>query len=446
LPGAARATINSLPGVRVDGPRGRIPSASLAENAQLNALVAVPNALQGLFRRRRAAVRTATAADVDRWAVRLLRGMRRSYGSPVWVRLVTSPALLLLDVDDVRRALEESPDPFASDPETKRKGMRHFQPDALTISRGAEWESRRRFNESVLATGEGAEPIAGQAGAVATEEIEALRARIDAGGELDWDGWAEAFARIARRVILGDAAAGDDEVSALLAKLMDEANTLPDTESESRGPFVERIERYVEAAEPGSLLARFAAAPADGKTKPAGQVPHWLFATQDTLAINAFRALAAICAHPDARARARDDADCRAACLHEAMRLWPTTPILARELTADVDWNGDTIREGTQVLISNTFMHRDLDAHPNADRFIPDAWLHGAYADDWAFNHLSHGPQGCPGAALALAIGGASLAAALADEIELAAPRLDPARPMPHMLDFFAIRFRLERE
>ena len=364
LPGAARAAINSLPRIRVEGPAGRLRRASLADNAQLNALVFVPNVLQGVFRRRRAAVRAATAADVDRWAVRLLRGMRRAYGSPVWVRMGAPPALLALEVPDVRRVLEGSPDPFASDPETKRKGMRHFQPDALTISRGADWENRRRFNETVLATDARAEPIAGAANALATEEIAALRTRIGSGGELSWGRWAEAFERIARRVILGDGAADDADVSRLLAKLMEEANSLPDSDSDGFAPFMERLERYAAAAEPGSLVARFAAAPSDERTKPVGQIPHWLFATQDTLAINCFRALAVIAAHQEARARAREDEEYLGACLEDAMRLWPTTPILARELVREVEWNGERIPKGTQVVISNTFMHRDPDAQP----------------------------------------------------------------------------------
>ena len=67
-------------------------------------------------------------------------------------------ALLVLSLDDVRRVLEGSPDPFASDPEAKRDGMVAFQPDALTISRGELWENRRRFTEAVLDTGEPAAP------------------------------------------------------------------------------------------------------------------------------------------------------------------------------------------------------------------------------------------------------------------------------------------------
>ena len=79
-----------------------IPSASLLENARFNALVVVPNAVQGLIRRRRPAVAAATRANVDGHAVSLLRGMSRSYGGgPVWVRIVRDRALLLLSPTDV---------------------------------------------------------------------------------------------------------------------------------------------------------------------------------------------------------------------------------------------------------------------------------------------------------------------------------------------------------
>ena len=130
-----------------------LPSASLAENARFNALVVVPNAVQGIFRRKPAPVKAATKAGIDGRAVRLLAGMRRSHGpGPVWVRVFKDRALLVLSSEGARRVLGGSPDPFASDPDAKRKGMVAFQPDALTISRGGEWESRRRFTEAVLDT------------------------------------------------------------------------------------------------------------------------------------------------------------------------------------------------------------------------------------------------------------------------------------------------------
>jgi cytochrome P450 len=118
--------------------------------------------------------------------------------------------------------------------------------------------------------------------------------------------------------------------------------------------------------------------------------------------------------------------------------------MLARETVTDVDWDGVTVPAGTQVLFPNTFLHRDPDAHDFADRFAPEAWTDGGAGDDWSFNHFSHGPQGCPGAGIALLIGTTLIGTVLADRrLEPRAPELDPGRPLPHMLDFFGIRVGL---
>ena len=411
--------------------------ASLFENVRFNALVIVPNALQGVFRRRRAAVAAATAANVDGQAIGLLRGMARSHhGGPVWVRVVRDPALLLLTPADVHRALAGSPDPFASDPKPKRDGMVAFQPDALTISRGDAWRRRRAFNEAVI---DGACAAASDRfAALAADEIEAL-----GGDELDWERWSEAFRRIARRSILGDAAAGDTELSATLGEMMSEANGMPGEPSERYPGFIARLGEYVAAADPDSVVGQFPGASADAETKPVGQIAHWMFATGDTLAINAFRALALLATDPGAQARARDDDAWIDATLQEAMRLWPTTTMLSRVTLAPTEWGGVTVPEGTQVLIPNTFLHRDRDRHEFADRFAPERWVDGEAEGEWSFNHFSAGPQGCPGVSLALLLGRSALGAAIAGgTVELDSPGLDPAGPMPPMLDFFSIRIR----
>ncbi len=42
-------------------------------------------------------------------------------------------------------------------------------------------------------------------------------------------------------------------------------------------------------------------------------------------------------------------------CLQEAMRLWPTTPLLARETTRETELAGEKLQEGTQVMLVNVF-------------------------------------------------------------------------------------------
>jgi cytochrome P450 len=405
------------------------PRASLLEGIRFTAQVAVPNVIQGLFRRRRTAVAIATRTGADGLAVGFMSGLKRSYGEgPIWIRVAKDEALLLLGRGPIRRALEGSPDPFAADPEPKKSAMSHFQPDALTISRGSAWEDRRRFTDAVLGAAQ-ADAIT----AIASEEASTLPA------QLDWDTWNRAVRRATRRIILGESAADDEQLSEMLGQLMDKSNPPGHGDSELYGRYGAALQRYVDAAEEGSLVGLFAEAPKTARTRPAGQVTHWLFALGDTLAINAFRCLALLAAlRPE-----RTDDDFLGASLQEAMRLYPTTPMLSRVAVRDVDWDGTTVPAGTQLLIVNTFNHRDRDAVPFADRFEPEAWLSGEAEHDWQFNHFSHGPQGCPGTELALLVGKAMLTSVLARAPRLVEPELNPDRPLPHSLDYFGLRFEL---
>ena len=172
---------------------------------------------------------------------------------------------------------------------------------------------------------------------------------------------------------------------------------------------------------------------------------HWLFALGDTLAINALRALVALASHSEQREQALADASggYLDACLHEAMRLWPTTTMLSRVSLADVEWDGAEVPEGTQLVISNTYCHRDRERVEYADRFAPEEWTDGDASAYPGFNHFSRGPQGCPGTALALLVGRTAVRAVLEREIEPGSPRLNPEKPLPHMVDFFGARVRV---
>jgi cytochrome P450 len=413
------------------------PHASIIEGIRFTAQVAVPNVVQGLFRRRRKAVAVAGRTGADKLAFGFMSGLRRSYGDgPVWIRVAKDEALLLIGADPIRRALEGSPDPFASDPEPKKSGMSHFQPHALTISRNPEWAARRRFTESVLDGG--AAQFSDRFSAIAVEEAAALPA------QLDWEAWNRAVRRVARRIILGNRAADDERLSEWLGRLMDKSNPPGSGDESLYKNFVAALGKHVNAAEEGSLASLFAQAPHGEQTDPDGQVIHWLFALGDTLAINALRCLALLAVFDDQRTRALADPAYMDACLHEAMRLWPTTPMLSRETTRAVDWDGVTVPADTQLVIVNSFNHRDRSRHEFADRFAPEEWIVGGAADDWSFNHFSHGPQGCPGLVLSLLVGRTVLATLLRERtVTLLSPQLDPGKALPYSLDYFALRFAL---
>jgi cytochrome P450 len=93
-------------------------------------------------------------------------------------------------------------------------------------------------------------------------------------------------------------------------------------------------------------------------------------------------------------------------------------------------------------MISNLYLHRDPDRHRFADSFAPERWLDGSAREEWSFNHFSRGPQGCPGAGLAVHLGAAMLGEVLRRRrVELRSTSLDPMRPLPAMLDYFGLRF-----
>jgi cytochrome P450 len=429
-----------------------LPSASPAESARIVAAGVMPSLARGLFKPRRGVMKVLTVLDADRRAVSVLSGIRRRRGGQ-GVRLLGGRIVTLWGPDAIREVLDRSADVYASASGAKAKGMSHFQPDALTLSRGEEWRDRRAFNEAVLATSEAVHPDAPRMLAVVEDEVR----RLDLRSTLTWPDWERLFDRITLRVIFGDRARDDQELTRLLERLMGEANRLVAlSTSDDYHEFYGRLERRLLDPEPGSLVARFAEAPHSDRTRVVQQLPHWIFAMRDTLGANAYRALAVILADRLVEDRVRgelrggdlgDPGHVRGlryleGCLQEAMRLWPTTPMLARETTRRTTLAGTELDEGTQVMILNTFNHRDAESVPDAHRLRPERWIDAER--DPRFNHLSGGSQSCPGVPLVLLLGKAVLARVLArHELTLEQPQLEAGRDLPLMLDFFDIEFRV---
>jgi cytochrome P450 len=226
--------------------------------------------------------------------------------------------------------------------------------------------------------------------------------------------------------------------------------------SEEFDAFYQEIRRYLASPPPASLVALCPHAPHSDSTRVENQIPHWMFAMMETLATNTLRALALIVSHPKAEERVRlhlnknqslslSDISSFAyleGCLQEAMRLWPTTAMLARNTLVADNLCGNLVPAKTQIIILNTFNHRDNETHYFADQFTPEFWSERKV--DYHFNHLSNGTQVCAGLNLALFIGTAVLAEVLRiGRYKLCRPSLNPAGPLPHSFNEF--RTKLER-
>src|SRR5215813_3001877 len=139
-----------------------IKKLSFFESLRFNLLYSLPSFLQGLFTRNRFWVSVFTRFQIDRSAVKFMSRLRTKYDTEFFRASVGgADTVVVLDHAAIKYVLANSPFIYG-DGQSKHKGMSHFQPNAVTISRGDQWKDRRRFNEAVLNTGHAVHENAGQ--------------------------------------------------------------------------------------------------------------------------------------------------------------------------------------------------------------------------------------------------------------------------------------------
>jgi cytochrome P450 len=441
-------------------PRQELPSASARDTVALLLDVVLPVLAKGPIIRRPFFVRLSERLDLDGRALRRMQRIRARYKpGPLLVKLPLRRQSLLLSPEHVHRVLEGADEPFAPSTTEKRATLPHFEPRVSLASHGAKRQDRRRFNEDVLDTERPLHRHAEAFHRVIREEADELLERTGReGGELDWDGFELSWFRIVRRIVLGDGARDDQELTEVLESLRSDANVglvMPRRRG-LKAKFDRLLAIHLERAEPGSLAGVIAGTHTTAVTAPADQVPQYLFA-YDPAGMTTFRTLALLATHPEqaqrARAEIRDagtngspsELPFLRACVLDSLRLWPTTPFLLRETTAETSWEAGVMPKGTGILIFAPFFHRDDRRLPWAHRFAPEIWLDQRAADQWPLIPFSGGPGICPGQNLVLLTATTMLASILGKRTVRMqdARRLDPSRPMPAILDNYSLRFDL---
>ena len=372
---------------------------------------------------------------------------------------------MVLRPDQLHRVLSESPDPFSPASSEKRGALAHFEPRNVLVSTGTDRTVRRALQEQALDTASPVHRYADSFLPVIEEEADALLLAAKAGGgtpggTLDWPLLTAAWHLAVRRVVFGDAARDDVELTDMLARLRKDANWsgLKPRRNGVRTEFLVRVRAGIEAAPPGTLASALRGRPDSGPAAPSDQVPQWLFAFEPA-AMAAFRALALLASHADQAALARQEIardvsggrnlPFLRACVLESLRLWPTTPMILRQTNREVAWENGTMPARCGVLVFAPYFHRDGRRLPQADTFDPGLWLqhHDALPgdpEDWGVVPFSDGPARCPGRQLVLLLTSALLARLLQDNtFTLESHRLSPGRPLPGTLNHFALRFSI---
>ncbi|XP_077286806.1 cytochrome P450 4c3 isoform X2 [Arctopsyche grandis] len=91
-------------------------------------------------------------------------------------------------------------------------------------------------------------------------------------------------------------------------------------------------------------------------------------------------------------------------CIKEALRLFPSVPLIARYLKEDVQIGDYLVPAGTTAMIITHMLHRDPKAFPNPEVFDPDRFLpencRGRHP--YAYIPFSAGPRNCIGQRFAI--------------------------------------------
>jgi cytochrome P450 len=432
-----------------------LPKASIRDTLAFMIDVFLPTIVKGVIIRRPAMVELAERLNLDRSAIRHMQRLRRKYGAgPLMLRLPLRSQAVILAPEHVHRVLEQSPNPFDPASSEKRAALAHLEPKGALISHGEDRADRRRFNEQVLETNNPVHHLADRFVPVVEEEAANIMAAARQHGELGWSEFSEGWFRMVRRVIFGDGARDDDELSRMTEDLRRTANWafLHPQKKQLREQFLAHLKTLLERAEPGSLAAVAAQTHQTERTMPHHQVPQWLFAF-DPAGMATFRALALIATHPEQAAMIREEIRSREGKAHynlpllratvmESLRLWPTSPLVLRQTTQPTRWENGTMPARTGVAIFAPYFHRDDERRVYADRFTPELWLRERTNQDWPLIPFSGGPVICPARNLVPLLTSAMLAALLRTRHFYLEPpdRLVPDK-LPATLNHYSLQF-----
>ncbi|WP_253907365.1 cytochrome P450 [Arthrobacter sp. 35/47] len=417
--------------------------------------VFVPTVAKGPIIRRPSMVALAEKLRFDERAAATLRRLAAKYpASPVLLRLPLRRQAIVLEPQDVHRILAETPDPFATASSEKKAALAHFQPRNSLISTGRERSVRRALQEQVLDSASPVHHLAESFLPVVAEEAGGLLQTARSAGELEWEDFIRSWYRMVRRIVFGDAAADDHELTDMLQQLRSDANWafLKPRKRRLRSQFLAAVDDRLRAAPPSCLASMMAGMNTQDDAAPVEQIPQWLFAF-DPAGMATFRTLAAITAHPEVLSWTVQEATEKRyqreylpwlrACVLESLRLWPTTPMVLRQATRDVAWDAGTMPAKCGVFIYAPFFHRDERAVPNPHTYTPERWLNDEDGGDWALIPFSEGPAACPGRHLVLMLTSAFLSHLIeGPRLQLeSAGRLNVGGNLPGTLNNYSLRF-----
>jgi len=89
-------------------------------------------------------------------------------------------------------------------------------------------------------------------------------------------------------------------------------------------------------------------------------------------------------------------------CVKEALRLYPSVPIIGRNVEKDCIIDGQKVAKGTSAIVLVHLLHRNSSIWERPEEFIPERFLETTKRHPYAYVPFSAGPRNCIGQRFAL--------------------------------------------
>jgi hypothetical protein len=333
--------------------------------------------------------------------------LRKKYNNDLFrMYIITTPTIIVFDKFFIKWILDRSP--FIYGPADLRiKGVEHYAPSALNISKAENWKMRRSFTEDILRN-------------VSLNKI--VDHILDNNLSLkNYDRINKFCTSIAFTILFG---IGNDMLTAdVLNRLILESNRqFLIADSPELETFRQTISDYIEKSQPPSLGYHIKILEtSDFKINAISQVTDWLNKLRNSVSINLVNTITLITEFPEVKNKITNEIKENSpitpesimnmkyleATIREAMRLFSSNPIILKKTIIEDTYDRVRVDKEENIAIINSYNHRSEMNNSFPNRFNPDRWLSSNpnnLTTDPNYNYFSNGTKICPGLDLSLFI------------------------------------------
>tara|TARA_Y100001970_G_scaffold77303_1_gene98249 strand:+ start:1178 stop:2512 length:1335 start_codon:yes stop_codon:yes gene_type:complete len=345
----------------------------------------------------------------DPAGVNLYNNYKTQYKDFAPIKMFGKKLYLVTNNKYMKTILYNSPDLFNVG-KLKKIFFKSFMAKNVGVSQGCPWKYRRYINETALVT----DKLHIYAEKYNNDIIEQIK-RWNNKTTISYKDFLVLGKNMVSKIVFNAQHINDD-----VFKIFSKANSIQafynpnfKIDSKTYKNYVKTLNYYINKPNKNSLIELCLSVTKD-KEEVFHQIPHFIFPIVGLYVSNIPRLLLLLCNHENDFKKVIQEVYSLSnplklyklqylrKCILETLRL--NNPVITTFRTLEKDYTFDnkhSFKKGTQFVILNNPVLRDMDFFKQPNKFIPSRWTPEMEKSDYAIS-FSQGPQRCPGKELAI--------------------------------------------